>query len=42
MGAAGLEDIKSYIYRQNNTVVQYIATFPIMDLCLEAERRPGS
>ena len=37
----GLNDIGVYISHQYNTVTQYIATHAIMDLCLEAERRPG-
>ena len=39
---AGLEGIDTYVSRQKNTVAHYIATRPILDLCLEAERRPGS
>ena len=30
-----------YIARRQNTVAQYIATRPIMNLCLAAERKPG-
>ena len=37
----GLEDIGVYIYLRQNTVAQYIAIRPIMDLCLVAERKPG-
>ena len=37
----GLENIGLYIYLQHNTVTQYIANHPIMDLCLAAEHRPG-
>ena len=29
------------IYRRQNTVVQYIVTQPILELCLEAVKRPG-
>ena len=39
--AAGLETMETYIYRHQNTVAQYIPARPILDLCLEAERRPG-
>ena len=38
---AGLKELELYTRRRNNMVVQFIATRPIMDLCLEAERRPG-
>ena len=37
----GLEEIGVYIARRQNTFAQYIATRPIMDLCLVAERNPG-
>ena len=37
----GLEDIGVYIARRQNTVTKYIATRPIMDLCLVVERKPG-
>ena len=36
-----LEDTRVYISRRQNTISQCIATRPIMDLCLEAERTPG-
>ena len=35
---ASLEEIETYISRQHNTVAQYIATRPIMDLCLDMGR----
>ena len=38
---AGLQEVETYISRRQNTVAQYIATRPIMDLCLVAKRRPG-
>ena len=31
----------TYVFHHPNTVAQYIATRPIMDLCLAAKRRPG-
>ena len=37
----GLDKIGVYIAHRQNTVTQYIATHPIMDLCLAAERNPG-
>ena len=30
-----------YLARRQNTVAQFIATRPIMDICLAAERSPG-
>ena len=38
---AGLQELESYLPRHQNTVAPYIATTPIMDLCLAAKRRPG-
>ena len=34
MVTVGLDEIGVYIVRRQNTVAQYIDTFPIMDLCL--------
>ena len=42
MRAEVFEDIGTYIYRQKNTVAQYIATCPNLDLCMDTDRRPGS
>ena len=42
MREVGLEDIETYIYRRKNTVAQYIGTHPIMDLCMDTEKRAGS
>ena len=39
---AGLEELEIYISSRFNTVDQYIATRPILDLCLEAEKRLGT
>ena len=41
MSEAGLEEVEIYVYHLPNMVTQYITICPIMDLCLEAERRPG-
>ena len=41
MAEAGLQEVETYVSCLHNTVVQYIATNPIMDLCLAAKRRPG-
>ena len=42
MGGAGFEGIRKSVTRRQNTVTQYIATQPIMDLCEQATRRPGA
>ena len=42
MTEAGLQESDTYVSRHQNTVAQYIATRPIMDLCLAAKRRPGT
>ena len=41
MAEAGLQEVETYVSCCQNTVVQYIATRPIMDLCLAAKRRLG-
>ena len=40
MAEAGLEDIGVCVTRRQNTVAQYIATRPILDLCEWSVRRP--
>ena len=42
MVEAELQEVETYFSRHQNTVVQFIATMPIIDLCLMAERSPGS
>ena len=42
MRELGLEEIKAYIPRRQNTVAQYIDNCLIMDLYLYMESRPGS
>ena len=37
----GLQEVETYISCHQNTVVQYIATSPIIDLCLAEKRRLG-
>ena len=37
----GMDEIGAYTSHHQNMVAQYIATSPIMDLCLAAERKPG-
>ena len=41
MMEAGLQEVDTYIYRCQNTVAQYIATMPIIDLCLAEKQRLG-
>ena len=41
MEEAGLHEVVTYSTRFQNILAQYIATMPIMDLCLAAEIRPG-
>ena len=42
MREAGLEGIRKAITRRQNTVAQYIATRPILDLCERATQRLGA
>ena len=42
MEEAGFKEIRVYIQKMNNTVAQYIATRPILDLCERSVRRPGA
>ena len=37
----GMDEIWVYIPLRQNTIVQYIATGTIMDLCMAAEQKPG-
>ena len=39
--ATGIDTIETYIPKRQNMFVQYIAMQPILDLCMEAERRSG-
>ena len=39
MAEAGLQEVETYVYRLQNTVRQFIATRPNMDLCLAVEKR---
>ena len=41
LAMVGLEEIRVYIACRHNTVVQYIDTHPIMDLCLSEDWNPG-
>ena len=42
LGGAGIEGIQKSITRRQNTVLQYIATRQILDLCERATRRQGA
>ena len=42
MAKSGLQKVMAYISRRQNTVAQFIATMPIMDLFMVEDRRPGS
>ena len=41
MVEAGLQQVETYVSCHQNTVAQYIATSPIMDLCMMVKRRLG-
>ena len=42
MVEAGFNGTETYVTRRQNTVVQYIATRPILDLCERSAWRPGA
>ena len=42
MEEAGFEEIRIYITRRHSTVVQYIVTRPILEICERSVRRSGS
>ena len=42
MKEAGLTDIRTSIERRQNTVAQYIATRPLLDLCEGVIQREGA
>ena len=42
MKETGMVGIRTSILRRQNTVAQFIATRPILDLCEQATRRPGA
>ena len=41
MEEAGLQEVETYLSRRRNTLAQYIATRPIIDLWLAKNWRPG-
>ena len=42
IAVVGIDELNEYILRRQNTVAQYIIAFPILEICLEAERRTGA
>ena len=42
MKEAGIVQIRTSILRRQNTVEQFIATWPILDLCKKSKLRPGA
>ena len=42
MAESGFEEIGTYVTRRQNTVAQYIATRPILDLCERSVQRKGA
>ena len=41
MAEAGLQESETHISHHQNTLAKYIATRPIMSLCLAEKQRPG-
>ena len=41
MAEMGIQEVETYVSRNQKIVTQFIVTRPIMDLCLAAERIPG-
>ena len=42
MAEAGMQEVETYVSHRQNNVTQFIATRPIMDLCLETVWNPGA
>ena len=42
MEEAVLQEVDTYVSRHHNTVTHFIATRPVMELCLVSERCPGT
>ena len=42
MEEAGLTDVRTLIQRRQNTVAQYIATYPLLDLCEGVKQIEGA
>ena len=41
MSEAGQQDVETYVSLRQNMITQFIATRPIMDICLVVEQIPG-
>ena len=41
MAEEGFKETRTYVTRRQNTVAQYIATRPILDLCKQYDWMPG-
>ena len=41
MAESGFQDVETYVSHRQNTVAQYIAARPIMDLCMVAKWKPS-
>ena len=41
MAEMGIQEVETYVSRNQKIVTQFIVTRPIMDLCLVEEQRPG-
>ena len=37
-----VEKVDTYVLHRQSTVAQYIATFPILELCIVAKQWPGA
>ena len=42
MKAVGLEEVETYVLSHHNSITQYIATHPILELCLSVEQQTGA
>ena len=42
MMSVGLEEVETCVLHRQNTIAQYIATRPILEICLTVEQRPGA
>ena len=42
MMEVGLKKVERYVLHCQNTITQYIATWKILEICLETERWPGA
>ena len=42
MQESGFKDMEEYVPNRQNTVAQYIATRPILDICEEMVQMPGT